>query len=171
MGLFDRAKRAMGGGADDAGAGSGAGAAGGFPGMDGDWAAQAQAAQQFAAAEFAKAGYGDGIPTAADISGGLGSQMMSDRDELTAYGQELNRIYQIGERGTGVITGSVDTSERTAGQAWFQIETLITLPGQAPFSVSKREMVPDSALEKYAVGTSHDVRVDPADQQKFCFAS
>lgn len=158
MGLFDRAKNAFGGGTPGADAGVG------------DWAAQARAAQQLAAEELRKAGYADGMPTMAD-AGQLGAQMAADRDELTAYGQELNRIYQIGDHGTGVITGSIDTGERTAGQAWFQIETAITLPGNESYTVSKREMVPDIALEKYAVGTSHEVRVDPADPQKFCFAS
>lgn len=151
MGLFDRAKNAFNGGSD--------------------WAAQAQAAQQLAAEEFRRAGYTDGsLPTMANAAQ-LGAQMQADHDVLNAYGQEINRIFQIGETGSGVITASVDTGERTAGQAWFQIEVEVTLPGRDPYRVSKREMVPDMGLANYAVGSTHEVRVDPADPQKICLSS
>lgn len=151
MGLFDRAKKAFDGG--------------------GDWAAQAQAAEQLAAEELRKAGYTDGtMPTAADMSGGLGAQMAADQQVLQAYGEELNRIHQIGEAGTGLIKSSVDTGERTAGQAWFQLEVEVALPGKEPHTVVKREMVPEMFAHKYAVGATQEVRVDPADPQKIMLA-
>lgn len=160
MGLFDRMKQGMSGGA------------GGASGDD--WTAQAQAAQALAAEEMRKAGYlgsEGGIPTAADINGGLGAQMAADQQVLQSYGEELKRVYAIGDHGTGTIVSSVDTGERTAGQAWFQIDTEVTLPGKDAYTASKREMVPESTMAQYAVGTAHEVRVDPADPQRYVFAS
>lgn len=155
MGLFDRAKKAAGA----------AGAAGG------DWAAQAQAAQQLASEQLRQAGYTDGsMPTMANAAE-VGAQMQADHDVLNAYGQDLNRILQIGAPGTCVIVSAVDTGDRTAGQPWFQMEYDVTLPDQAAYRVSKIEMVPDVALANYAVGSVHEVRVDPADPQKIALAS
>lgn len=152
MGLFDRAKNT-------------------FGGSVGNLAAQAQAAQQFVGEEMRKAGYTDGgMPTMAN-AGAMGAQMQADHDVLNAYGQELNRIFQIGEIGSCVITSAVDTGERTAGQAWFQLEVEVTLPEQESYTVSKREMVPEMGLAQYGVGTAHEVRVDPADPHKIAISS
>lgn len=192
MGLFDKAKNLFGGAERDhsdqsqqtgnqngaAGAGQGA-EPGAVPGAGAgaDWSspeflAQAQAAQQFASEQFKQAGYGDGsMPTMADMNGGLGAQMAADQQELQAYGQELNRIYQIGDIGSAVITSSTDTGERTAGQAWFQLDVEVSLPGKEPYTVSKREMVPDMALANYGVGSQHEVRVDPADPNAIAITS
>lgn len=157
MGLFDRAKDAF------AGAGAGTGA--------GDWAAQAQAAQELAAQQLRDAGYTDGSPITMANAAEVGGQMYADRDELTAYGQELNRIIAIGRPGTSVITSSVDTGERTAGNPWFQLEVDIIPEDGDPFTVSKREMVPPQFLANYAVGATHDVRIDPANPQNIAFSS
>lgn len=152
MGLFDRAKNAFGAGASDL-------------------AAQAQAAQQLMGEEMRKAGYTDGsMPTMAG-AGALQAQAQADHDVLNAYGQEINRIFQIGEIGSGVLRSVVDTGERTAGQAWYQLEVEVSLPGKETYSVSKREMVPEMALALYAVGSTHEVRVDPADPTKIAIAS
>lgn len=165
MGLFDKARKAFTGENTSGDPSVGAG----MPGSD--WAAQAQAAQQFVAQEFQRAGYGDGSLASVSGAGLLNGQMQADHDELQAYGQELNRIFQIGEIGGGVITSAVDTGERTAGQAWFQLEVAISLPDRDPYVASKREMVPETSLASYAVGSSHEVRVDPADPQKFVLSS
>jgi len=154
MGLFDRAKDAFGG-------------AGGA----GDWAAQAQAAQDLAAQHLRDAGYTDGSQVTMANAGEVGASMYADREVLTAYGNELNRIIAVGHPGTSVITSSVDTGERIAGNPWFQLDVEVTLPGQAPYTVSKREMVPPMFLANYAVGAVHDVAVDPADPQKIAFSS
>jgi hypothetical protein len=153
MGLFDRAKNAF----------------GGFDTLAS--AAQAQAAQRLASEHLAQAGYTDGsLPTAAD-GPALRAQLQADHDVLNAYGQELKRIIAIGSPGTGVITAAVDTGERTAGNAWFQLEVQVTLPGSAPYPVSKREMVAAQFAGNYAIGTAHDVAVDPADPQRIAFTS
>lgn len=152
MGLFNRAKSA-------------------FNGDGGDLAAQAQAAQQLAAQHLRDAGYTDGSPVTMANAGQVGEQMYADRDVLTAYGQELNRIIAVGQPGTSVITAAADTGERTAGNPWFQLEVQVTLPGQEPYVVSKREMVAPQFMDRYGVGAAHDVAVDPADPQKIAFTN
>lgn len=160
MGLLDRAKGAFGGGkSNGAGAGSG------------DWAAQAQAAQQLASQHLKDAGYSDGAPVTSANVGEFSGQAYADRDVVTAYGQELNRIIAVGRTGTGVIVSAVDTGERIAGNPWFQLEVEVTLIGASPYLVSKREMVAPQFLVNYAVGTSHGVAVDPANAQNIAFTS
>lgn len=154
MGLFDRAKNALGGGA-----------------AGGDWAAQAQAAQELANQQLRDAGYTDGSPLTAANVGAVGADMYADREVLTAYGQELNRIIAIGAPGTSVIRSAVDTGERISGNPWYQLEVEVTLPGAPAYTVSKREMVAPQFLANYAVGTTHQVAVDPADQQNIAFTS
>ncbi len=153
MGLFDGMKGAFGGAAGNT-----------------DWAAQAQAAQELAAQQLRDAGYTDGSQVTMANAGEVGGQMYADREVLTAYGQELNRIIAVGQPGTSVIVSSVDTGERIAGNPWYQLEVEVTLPGQAPYPVSKREMVAPQFLANYAVGSAHPVAVDPADPQKIAFS-
>lgn len=153
MGLFDRARNALGGMDPQASA------------------AQAQAAQQLAAQQLAQAGYSDGtLPVAAE-GADLRARMQADHDVLNAYGQELNRVIAIGTRATGIITGAVDTGERTAGNAWYRIDIEVTIPGAAPYTVAKREMVAAQFIGNYAIGSSHDVAVDPADPQNIALTS
>ncbi len=152
MGLFDRAKNA-------------------FSGGNQDWAAQAQAAQELASQQLRDGGYTDGSQVTAANAGQVSAQLQADHDVLNAYGQELNRIIAIGAPGSSVITGLVDTGERTAGNPWYQLEVLVTLPGAAPYSVTKREMVAAQFLANYSIGSSHDVAVDPADPQNIALTS
>ena len=154
MGLFDRAKNAFGGGA----AGS-------------DWAEQAQAAQAFANQELKNVGYTDGSPVTMANAADVSAQASADHDVLNAYGQELNRIIAIGTSGTSVITALTDTGERTAGNPWFLVEFTVTLPGQAPYAAQSKQMVPAVVLTQYAVGTAHDIKVDPTDPLKTAFTS
>lgn len=161
MGLFDRAKNAFSGGA-----GGAAGAAGAA-----DFAAQAQAAQALAAQHLKDAGYTDGSQVTMANAGQVGEQMYADREVLTAYGQELNRIIAVGQPGTSVITAAVDTGERISGNPWFQLDIEVTLPGQAPYTVRKREMVAPQFMARYAVGSTHDVAVDPANPQHIALTS
>jgi len=153
MGLFDRAKNAL-------------------AGIDPQtMAVQAQAAQQLAAQQLAQAGYSDGsLPIAAE-GADLRARMQADHDVLNAYGQELNRVIAIGTPGTGIITGAVDTGERTAGNAWFRIEVEVTIPGATPYTVAKREMVAAQFIGNYAIGSAHGIAVDPADPQNIALTS
>jgi hypothetical protein len=152
MGLFDRAKNAFGGGTDA-------------------WAAQAEAAQELANQHLKSAGYTDGGPVTMANAGAVSSQMRADHDVLDAYGQELNRIIAVGIPGTSVITGAVDTGDRTSGNPWFQIEATVAVPGQAPYTVSTRMMLAAQFIANYAIGTAHDVAVDPADPQNIALTS
>lgn len=152
MGLFDRAKNAFGGG-------------------DNDWAAQAKAAQDLANQHLQAAGYTDGSPVTMANAGQVSQAAQADHDVLNTYGQELNRIIAIGHPGSAVITNSVDTGERTAGNPWHQLEVQVSLPGAEPYLVSKREMVAPQFLASYAPGTNHDVKVDPADPNNIAFTS
>ncbi|AJT42538.1 hypothetical protein [Psychromicrobium lacuslunae] len=156
MGLFDRAKNAFGGNPT---------------GSNQDWAAQAQAAQELASQHLRDAGYTDGSQVTMANAAQVGGQMQADHDVLNAYGQELNRIISIGTPGSSVVTGLVDTGERTAGNPWYQLEVQVTLPGAAPYTVTKREMVPAQFLANYAVGTAHEVAVDPANPQNIALTS
>ena len=97
--------------------------------------------------------------------------MQADHDVLNAYGRELNRVIAIGTPGTGIITGAVDTGERTAGNAWFRIEVEVTIPGAAPYTVAKREMVAAQFIGNYAIGSAHGIAVDPADPQNIALTS
>ncbi|MFF1573171.1 hypothetical protein ACFVWR_10515 [Leifsonia sp. NPDC058292] len=155
MGLFDRAKKA----ADSAGAGAQ------------DWAAQAAAAQELASQALKDAGYAQGGAVTMANAGSVSADMYADREVLTAYGQELNRIIAVGAKGTSVIRSAVDTGERVSGNPWYQLQVEVTLPGAAPYLVSKREMVAPQFLANYAEGSSHEVAVDPADPQKIAFTS
>ena len=159
MGLFDKAKNAF----TQAGA---APAAGGQ-----DWAAQAQAAQELANQSLRDAGYTDGAPVTMANAGAVSAAMSADHDVLNAYGQELNRIIAIGAPGTSVIRSAADTGERVAGNPWYLLEVEVTLPGKEPYTVQKREMVAPQFLASYAEGSTHDVKVDPADPNKIAFTS
>lgn len=150
MGLFGKAKNAFGAG---------------------DMAAQAAAAQEMANQAMRDAGYTDGAPVTMANAGAVSAQMSADHDVLNAYGQELNRIIAIGAPGTSVIRSAVDTGERTSGNPWYQLEIEVTLPGQAPYTVSKREMVAPQFLANYAEGTAHTVAVDPANPQAIALTS
>jgi hypothetical protein len=151
MGLFGRAKDAMGGGQD--------------------WAAQAAAAQELANQTLKDAGYTDGSPVTMANAGAVNAQMASDHDILNAYGQELNRIIAVGTPAESVIRGVVDTGERTSGNPWYQLEVEVTLGGTEPYTVSKREMVPPQFLANYAEGTAHSCKVDPANPNAIAFTS
>lgn len=151
MGLFDRAKRNATGGQD--------------------WAAQAAAAQELATQQLRDAGYTDGSPVTMANVGDISADMYADREVLTAYGSELNRIIAIGHSGTAVIRSAADTGERISGNPWFQLEVEVTLAGAAPYLVSKREMVAPQFIANYAVGSAHDVKVDPADARNIAFTS
>ena len=159
MGLFDKAKNAF----TQAGA---APAAGGQ-----DWAAQAQAAQELANQSLRDAGYTDGAPVTMANAGAVSAAMSADHDVLNAYGKELNRIIAIGAPGTSVIRSAADTGERVAGNPWYLLEVEVTLPGKEPYTVQKREMVAPQFLAGYAEGSTHDVKVDPADPNKIAFTS
>jgi hypothetical protein len=151
MGLFGRAKDAM--------------------GANNDWAAQAAAAQELANQTLKDAGYTDGSPVTMANAGAVNAQMSSDHDVLNAYGQELNRIIAVGTPGDSVIRSVVDSGERTSGNPWYQLEVEVTLPGQEPYTVSKREMVPPQFLANYAEGSAHTVKVDPANPHAIAFTS
>lgn len=155
MGIFDKAKAAFGGG----------------PGDGTDWAAQAQAAQELASQHLRDAGYTDGSPVTMANAASVTAQASADHDVLNAYGQELNRIIAIGETGTSVITGLVDTGDRTAGNPWYLVDAEVSLAGRESYVIQSRQMVPPQALASYAVGTTHEIKVDPADPTKTAFTS
>ncbi|WP_040166462.1 hypothetical protein [Microbacterium gorillae] len=136
-----------------------------------DWAAQAAAAQQLANDHLAAAGYTDGSPVTVHNAAQVNAAAQADHDLLNAYGQELNRIIAVGRPGSGIITGAVDTGERTSGYPWFQLDVQVTLEGSEPYVVAKREMISPQTASMFAVGTTHGVAVDPTDPQKIAFTS
>lgn len=150
MGLFSRAKKAF--------------SAGNINPVK-----MAQQAQQMAHQQLAQAGYTDGsTPTPQSMAAAM-PQMAADQAAAQAYGEELNRINNVGTPGTGVITGAVDTGERTAGNPWYQLDIDVSLPGEASYAVTKRELVPATIVGKYAIGATRAVKVDPADRSKVIF--
>lgn len=98
-------------------------------------------------------------------------KLAADQSTAQAYGDQLSRINKVGIPGTGVITAAVDTGERTAGNPCYQLDIDVSLPGQDSYSVSKREMVPSTTIDKYAVGAARGVKVDPEDRNKIIFAN
>ncbi|MCW2288167.1 hypothetical protein EDF60_0904 [Leucobacter luti] len=132
---------------------------------------QAQAEQEPTAQQPTGTGDPDGSPATIANTDQVSEQTHADRELLAAYAQELHRIIAVGRPGTSVVLAAVDTGEQISGNPWFQLDVEVTLPGQTPYLVSRREMVAAQFLARYATGTTHGVAVDPADPQNIAFTS
>jgi hypothetical protein len=94
---------------------------------------------------------------------------VADRDSLQSQAHEFNRILTIGDRGTALIRGHVDSGEQVAGNPVWIFDVEVTPEGGAPYSVQHREIVSTMAMGSYPDGASMPCRIDPDDPQKIAF--
>ena len=85
---------------------------------------------------------------------------------VRSSGAQSNKILQQGIPGTATILGMASTNMYINEQPVAKLTLSIQLPGRAPYTVEKREVIPLLALGMMAPGRSLPVAVDPADPQK-----
>jgi hypothetical protein len=119
---------------------------------------------QEAAAGAAQWQQNGGMTAGMDVSGAVAS-----RDSLQSQAREQNRILSVGQAGTALIRGHVDSGENIAGNPVWIFDLEITPEGGAAYTVQHREIVSSMAMGSYGDGTSLDCRIDPADPQKIAF--
>ena len=100
---------------------------------------------------------------------GMGRQVMADRSAIETQAHEFNRILTIGQPGTALIRGHVDSGEQAGGNPVWIFDLEVTPEGGRPYAVQHREIVSTMALNSYGDGTSMACRIDPADPQKIAF--
>ena len=125
---------------------------------------QAQAGQDAATQYQQHAGSGVSGMDGLDMSGAI-----ADRGALETQAHEQNRILTVGQAGSALIRGHVDTGEQAAGNPIWTFDLEVTPEGGAPYAVQHREIVSSVAMGSYGDGTSMACRIDPADPQKVAF--
>ena len=113
------------------------------------------------AAQWQQAG---GATGGMDLSGAMAS-----RGALESQAHEQNRILSVGQAGTAVIRGHVDSGENIAGNPVWLFDLEVTPEGGPGYTVQHREIVSSVATGSYGDGTSLACRIDPADPQKIAF--
>jgi hypothetical protein len=121
---------------------------------------QAQEAAQ-AAAQWQQAG---GATGGMDLSGAMAS-----RGALESQAREQNRILSVGQAGTALIRGHVDSGESVAGNPVWIFDLEVTPEAGAVYEVQHREIVSSAAMGSYGDGTSLPCRIDPADPHRIAF--
>jgi hypothetical protein len=101
---------------------------------------------------------------AMDVSGAVAS-----RGALQSQAHEQNRILSVGQAGSALIRGHVDSGENIAGNPVWIFDLEITPEGGTPYAVQHREIVSSMAMGSYGDGTSLACRIDPADPNKIAF--
>jgi hypothetical protein len=99
-----------------------------------------------------------------DLSGAVAS-----RGALESQAHEQNRILSVGQAGTALIRGHVDSGEAVAGNPVWIFDLAVTPEGGAAYEVRHREIVSSVAMGSYGEGTSLACRIDPADPHKIAF--
>ena len=103
-------------------------------------------------------------------AGGLNlSGAMASRGALESQAHEQNRILSVGQAGTALIRGHVDSGETVAGNPVWIFDLEITPEAGVAYGVQHREIVSSVAMGAYGDGTSMACRIDPADPQKIAF--
>lgn len=125
-----------------------------------DTMGQAQEAAK-AAGQWQQAG---GATAGMDLSGAVAS-----RGALESQAHEQNRILSVGQAGTALIRGHVDSGETVAGNPVWIFDLEIMPEGGAGYDVQHREIVSSMAMGSYGDGTSLACRIDPADPHKIAF--
>jgi hypothetical protein len=113
------------------------------------------------AAQWQQAG---GATGGMDLSG-----VMASRGALESQAHEQNRILSVGQAGTALIRGHVDSGENIAGNPVWIFDLEVTPGGGPGYTVQHREIVSSVAMGSYGDGTSLACRIDPADPQKIAF--
>jgi hypothetical protein len=101
---------------------------------------------------------------AMDVSGAVAS-----RGALQSQAHEQNRILSVGQAGSALIRGHVDSGENIAGNPVWIFDLEITPEGGTSYAVQHREIVSSMAMGSYGDGTSLACRIDPADPNKIAF--
>jgi hypothetical protein len=113
------------------------------------------------AAQWQQAG---GATGGMDLSGAMAS-----RGAVESQAHEQNRILSVGQAGTALIRGHVDSGENIAGNPVWIFDLEVTPEGGPGYTVQHREIVSSVAMGAYGDGTSLACRIDPADPQKIAF--
>jgi hypothetical protein len=107
---------------------------------------------------------------AGGATGGINlSGAMASRGALESQAHEQNRILSVGQAGTALIRGHVDSGENIAGNPVWIFDLEVTPEGGPGYTVQHREIVSSVAMGSYGDGTSLACRIDPADTQKIAF--
>ena len=84
---------------------------------------------------------------------------------VRSQGQQ-NKILQQGLAGRATVVGLASTSMYVNEQPVAKLTLNVQIPGRAPYTVEKREVIPLLALGMITPGSSLPVAVDPTDPQK-----
>ena len=116
-----------------------------------------------------KRGFDGALHSAQDIASNP-TNILQDHNVLQNYGREMQRIQQVGIRGSGVIRSVSTAGQSVSGNDWADFEMDMTLPGREPYLATTRIMMPRTTADMHAPGSRHNVAVDPADPNNFAFA-
>ena len=116
-----------------------------------------------------KRGFDGALHSAQDIASNP-TNILQNHNVLQNYGREMQRIQQVGIRGSGVIRSVSPAGGSVSGNDWVDIEMDMTLPGREPYLATTRIMMPRTTADMYASGSRHNVAVDPVDPNNFAFA-
>ncbi|WP_290061282.1 hypothetical protein [Amycolatopsis solani] len=93
-------------------------------------------------------------------------EQLRQQRELQAYGTELRRLYDTGERATLVVRALEPTDRPLAGQARYTATLEVTRADGTTYRTVTPLITPMATVQQYAPGTRHEARVDPADPAK-----
>ncbi len=93
-------------------------------------------------------------------------EQLRQQQELQAYGTELRRLYDTGEKATLVIRALEPTGRTVAGQAQYTATLEVTRADGMMYRTVAPLITPQATIQQYAPGTRHEARLDPADPAK-----
>ncbi|WP_406633282.1 hypothetical protein [Amycolatopsis sp. WGS_07] len=93
-------------------------------------------------------------------------EQLRQQQELQAYGTELRRLYDTGEKATLVIHALEPTGRTVAGQAQYTATLNVTRADGMMYQTVRPLIAPQATIQQYAPGTRHEARLDPADPAK-----
>lgn len=93
-------------------------------------------------------------------------EQLRQQQELQAYGTELRRLYDTGEKATTVIRALEPTGRTVAGQAQYTATLDVTRADGMMYRAVTPLITPQATIQQYAPGTRHEARLDPADPAK-----
>ena len=79
-----------------------------------------------------KRGFDGALHSAQDIASNP-TNILQNHNVLQNYGREMQRIQQVGIRGSGVIRSVSPAGGSVSGNDWVDIEMDMTLPGREPY--------------------------------------
>lgn len=96
--------------------------------------------------------------------------VLSSFGGVTKPAAQRKRLMDVGVEGVARLLVVEQTGTRVNGQPMLQLRMVVTLPGQPPYSVLHKEIVPQIQLAQVQPGATLRVRVDPADRRQMAVA-